>query len=174
MNLLVAEFSTSDQLLDAVRRAQAARLPVAIEAYSPCPVEGLAEALDPRRGRLATWTLGGGLIGGCATFALECYSAVYNYPLNVGGRPLLSWPAFVPPALEATLLCAAAGGIVAWLAASGLPRFHHALFALPAFEAASDDRFFLVLAPQDPQVNEAKVREFLLSLSPVSIGVAAA
>jgi hypothetical protein len=168
---LVAEFSEGAQLLAAVRKVQAAQLSVEIEAYSPCPVEGLAEALSTRREWLAEWMLGGGLVGGCATFAMEWYSAVYAYPVNVGGRPLLSWPAFVPPALEVTLLCAAGCGVVAWLMASGLPRFHHPLFALPEFDAASNNRFFLVVVPQGPHFDEERVRKFLRSLSPLSLSV---
>lgn len=166
---LIAEFSSAAQLLDAARRARDAGLGVTIHAYSPCPVEGLDAVLDSGEGRVALFTLLGGLGGGLATFALECYSAIYDYPLNVGGRPLLSWPAFLPPALEMTLAGAAVCGIVAMLIESRLPRFHHPLFDVKEFERSSSDRFFLLLSAPQQTFDARPVRSFLESLSPLSV-----
>ena len=166
---LIAEFSSAAQLLDAARRARAAGLGATIQAYSPYPVDGLDGVLDAGEGHVALCTLLGGLGGGLATFALECYSAVYDYPINVGGRPLLSWPAFLPPALEMTLAGAAACGIAAMLIECRLPRFYHPLFDVKGFERASSDRFFLLLSAPAQSFDARGVRSFLESLSPLSV-----
>ena len=92
-----------------------------------------------------------------------------DYPINVGGRPTFSWPAFVPPALEMTILFAALFGVFAMLMGNGLPRLHHPLFAIEAFERASSDRFFLLLRADDPQFDAQRARAFLDTLSPLSI-----
>ena len=168
-NGLIAEFSTAAQLLNAALRAREAALGVSIKAYSPCPVEGLEAALDLKEGRVALFTLLGGLCSGIATFALECYSAVYDYPINVGGRPLLSWPAFLPPALEMTLAGAAVCGIVTMLMESGLPRLYHPLFDLRGFERSSSDHFFLLLSAAAQKFDARRVRSFLETLSPLSV-----
>jgi hypothetical protein len=166
---LIAEFSTAAQLLEAAQRAGSANLGVHVQAYSPCPIDGLDAALDVGEGRVALFTLLGGLAGGLATFALECYSAVYDYPINVGGRPLLSWPAFLPPALEMTLAGAAVCGIAAMLIESGLPRFYHPLFDVAAFERSTSDRFFLLLSAPKQSFDSRAIRTFLESLSPLSV-----
>ena len=169
---LIAEFSTAAQLLDAARRARDAGLGVNIQAYSPCPVDGLDAVLEVGQGRVALFTLLGGLGGGLATFGLECYSAVYDYPINVGGRPLLSWPAFLPPALEMTLAGAAVCGIVAMLIESRLPRLYHPIFDVKGFERSSSDRFFLLLSASAPTFKASAVRDFLETLSPLSVAEA--
>ncbi len=166
---LIAEFSSAAQLLDGALRARQARLGVTIQAYSPHPVEGLDSVLAAGEGRVALFTLLGGLGGGLATFVLECYSAVYDYPINVGGRPLLSWPAFLPPALEMTLAGAALCGIVAMLIGCRLPRFYHPLFDVKGFERSSSDRFFLLLSGPARTFDARSVRSFLESLSPLSL-----
>lgn len=169
---LIAEFSTAAQLLDAARRARDAGLGVNIQAYSPFPVEGLDAVLDQGHGRVALFTLLGGLCGGLATFALEFYSAVYDYPIDVGGRPLLSWPAFLPPALEMTLAGAAVCGIVAMLIESRLPRLYHPIFDVKGFERSSSDRFFLLLSAPETAFKTRPVRDFLDTLSPLSVAEA--
>lgn len=166
---LLAEFSDPDQLRGAALRARHHAHYCAIEAYSPCPVDDLAEALDPRPGRIPMWTLLGGVLGGAATFALQWYSAVIDYPINVGGRTLFSWPAFVPAALEMTILWAALFAVGAMLIGSGLPRFHHPLFGVPAFDRASNDRFYLLLRADDPMFDVEHTHAFLQSLAPLSI-----
>jgi hypothetical protein len=166
---LIAEFVSAGQLVDAVRRARRVELCASIEAYSPCPVEGLNAALDLDRGRIPMWMLLGGLTGGLGTYALEWYSAVHAYPINIGGRPLDSWPAFLPAAIEMTLLCAAVCGVGAMLRANGLPRLFHPLFGVHVFERASSDRFFIVLRSDGPQFDPVRARDFLQTLSPASI-----
>jgi hypothetical protein len=164
----MAEFDSAERLLDAV--AAARRLGYTrLEAYSPFAVEGLAEALGPMRDRVPLLTLLGGLIGGIGMLALEYYSAVIDYPIDVGGRPLASWPAFIPPALEMAVLCAALFGVIGMIAANGLPRLYHPLFNLDRFGAASRDGFFLVVRADDPRYDDARVGHDLAALAPLAL-----
>ena len=166
---LLVEFASAEELLGAVGRVRRAQPDCAIEAYSPFAVEGLDEALGVRHDGVAPWTLLGALVGGVGTYALEWYSAVFNYPINVGGRPTASWPAFIPPALEMTELGAAVFGVLAMLIGNGLPRLHHPLFDAKAFERASSDRFFMVVRAQGQNFDMQGAREFCESLAPLSI-----
>lgn len=166
---LLAEFSTAEQLLLAARRARQDVRYAMLEAYSPFPIEGLDEVLGPVHDHIALLTLIGGILGCVGTFALEWYSAVYNYPLNIGGRPTGSWQAFLPPAIEMTVLGAALFGVIAMLLSNGLPRLHHPLFGQKIFERASSDRFFLLLRAEDSKFDALAAREFLDSLVPLSI-----
>ncbi len=166
---LLAEFATADALLEAASRARTQFLAGSVEAYSPFPIDGLSEALGLRADSVPRWMLLGALLGGLGTYALEWYSAVFDYPLNVGGRPFASWPAFLPPALEITLLGAALAGVIAMLAGSGLPRLHHPLFGVAAFTRASNDRFFLLLRAQQASFDAVAARRFLESLGPLTI-----
>lgn len=152
----LAQFPDAASLLAAVRQLRLEGY-TAIEAYSPYAVDGLADAMGPVRNRIPLLMLCGGLVGGLGTLALEYYSAVIDYPIDVGGRPNASWPAFVPAALEMTLLLAAVAGVVGMLVSNGLPRLHHPLFAIKRFEAASRDGFFAVVCCNDPQFEEARV-----------------
>ena len=171
---LLAEFNDPGQLLDAVARSRRDGNYSAIEAYSPYSVPGLDEAFGLPRDRIAPAMLLGAGLGGAGTYALEWYSAVVDYPLNVGGRPFFSWPAFVPAALEMTLLGAALFGFIALLRASSLPRVVHPLFDVPAFDRASSDRFFLLLRADDPRFEPKTAHEFLATLAPLSVSEVAA
>jgi hypothetical protein len=166
---LLAEFTEPAQLRAAVLRARQEGHYDYLDAYSPFPVDGLADALGKRDTRIPRWTFIGGVLGGGSTFALECWSAVVAYPINVGGRPLLSWQAFIPPALEMTILGAAAFAVGAMLLGNRLPQLHHPLFGVPAFERASNDRFFLLVRADDPRFHLLGCRAFLQSLAPLSI-----
>ncbi|MGA9420816.1 MAG: DUF3341 domain-containing protein [Rhodanobacteraceae bacterium] len=166
---LLAEFADARHLREAALCARHQGHYSAIEAYSPHPIDGLGEALDRRRVQVPFWTLLGAILGGGGTYLLEWYSAVIDYPINVGGRPPFSWPAFVPPALEMTILWAALFGVFAMLIGNGLPRLNHPLFAVPAFDRASDDRYFLLLRADDAHFDAQRAREFLDGLSPLSV-----
>jgi hypothetical protein len=166
---LLAEFADAQELMRAVVRARRETRYGALEAYSPFPIPGLAEALGPRRDRIALWMLLGAIIAGGGTFALEWYSAVFNYPINVGGRPTGSWPAFLPGAIEMTVLGAALCGVLAMLVSNGLPRWHHPLFGVDAFARASKDGFFLLLRAEEPNFDARAAREFLETLGCSSI-----
>lgn len=166
---LLAEFDSAAALLGAVRRARAEGYGP-LEAYAPFPVEGLSEALGERRGiGVPLAVLLGGLAGAVGGYFIQYYSAVIDYPLNVGGRPLHSWQAFLPVTVELTLLGAALGGVLAMLWLNGLPRFHHPLFDAPAFARASRDRFFLCLRAHDPRYEPEPSRRWLETLGPLTV-----
>jgi len=171
---LLAEFNSAERLLDAAQRARDAFAPAALEAYSPFPVEGLAEALRQKRDPIPPAMLLGALFGGVGMFALEWYASVFNYPINVGGRPNGSWQAFLPPAIEMTVLFAVLFGVLTMLISNGLPRVFHPLFAVPAFERASGDGFFLLVRADDPHFDAQRARDFLESLTPLTISEVAA
>jgi len=166
---LLAEFADERQLLDAIRHARAGGHYSAIEAYSPYPVEGMDEALGAHRVCVAPWMLLGAIGGGTFTYWLEWYSAVVNYPINVGGRPLFSWPAFIPPAVEMTILWAVLFGVGAVLSGARLPRVRHPLFESHEFERATSDRFFLLVRGDDPRFDAQVAQQFLETLSPLSV-----
>jgi len=165
---LLAEFATADQLLAAAERARHAGFRSA-EAYAPFPVEGLPEAVGFCRNRVPLVTLLGGIAGGAATYFLLWYSAVIDYPINVGGRPLHSWPSFIPPTFEITILGAAFAAVVGMLKMNGLPRLRHPLFAMPEFDLATRNRFFLFLPAADPAYDETRSREWLDRHSPLMV-----
>lgn len=156
---VLGEFATADLLLAAAREAHGRGYPV--EAYSPFPVEGLAEAVGFTHNRVALFTFVGGLLGGAGTYLMQWYSAVLSYPINSGGRPLHSWPAFIPPTFAITILGAAIAAVVAMIAANGLPRLHHPLFALREFDLATRNRFFLCLRPGRQGLDVETARGFL-------------
>jgi hypothetical protein len=164
----LAQFDGAEALLLAVRELRGMGY-AQLEAYTPYAVEGLADALGPMRNRIPWVVLLGGLLGGFGTLGLEYYAAVIDYPINVGGRPDASWPAFVPAALEMTILFAALFGIVGMLAANGLPRLNHPLFDVARFEAASRDGFFLWLRADDPRFDAQQAHADLTRLAPLAI-----
>lgn len=156
----LAQFASVPALLAAVTQLRADGY-TRLEAYTPFAVDGLAEALGPARNRIPLLMLLGGLVGGLGTLALQYYAAVIDYPIDVGGRPDASWPAFIPAALEVTILFAALAGIVGMLVGNGLPRLSHPLFNSTRFEAASRDGLFVLLRADDPRYDAERVlREF--------------
>jgi len=162
----MAEFATADALLAAVQRARAAGYR-RLEAYSPFHIEGLAEALGLAPSRVPLVTLLGALAGGIGAFFLQWYSAVVDYPLDIGGRPLDSWPMFVPTTFELAVLGAALSAFVAVLVGGGLPRLRHPVFAVPEFELAMRDRFFLCLRSDDPGFERESAARLLDELAPL-------
>ena len=165
---LMAEFDEPDELLAATQRAYAEGYR-RMDAYSPFPVEGLAEALGLRRSRLPLIVLIGGIIGCLGGFMLQYYVSVIIYPLNIGGRPLNSWPSFIPVTFETTILVAALTAVLGMLALNGLPRPHHPVFNVERFERASSDRFFLCIEATDAQFEPERTRQFLRSTAPREI-----
>ncbi len=160
---LLAEFLTPETLLDATRHAHAAGYR-RMDAYSPFPVEGLAEALGSQGTAVPAIVLGGGIVGAAGGFFMQWYATTVDYPLNVGGRPLNSWPMYIPITFELTILGAALAAIVGMLALNRLPQPYHPVFNVDAFARASQDRFFLCVEADDPQFERAATARFLADL----------
>jgi hypothetical protein len=161
---LLGEFETTESLLEAARKSRAAGYRK-MNAYTPFPLEGLSEALGQPPTRLPWVVLLGGVFGGIAAYAMLYYASVISYPINVGGRPLHSWPSFVPITFEMTVLGASFAAFFGMLALNGLPHPHHPLFGVPAFSLASRDHFFLCIQSRDPLFQLDTTRQFLESLA---------
>jgi hypothetical protein len=157
---VMAEFATADELVAAARRVRESGYEH-VEAYSPFPIDGLAEALGFERNRVPLFTFVGALCGGIGGYFLQWYSAVVDYPVNIAGRPLNSWPMFVPVTFEMAVLGGALAAVISMLAASGLPKLHHPLFAVPEFDLATRNRFFLCLRSDDPSFTSDGAKELL-------------
>jgi hypothetical protein len=160
---LLAEFVDPDELVKASARIYEEGYRD-FEAYAPMPVHGLPEAVGFPRSGLPLLVLLGGITGSVAGFGMQYYLSVINYPLNIGGRPLNSWPMFIPVTFELTVLFAALTAVLGMLAMNGLPRPHHPLFGVPQFDRASQDRFFVCIRSTDPLFHETATREFLQRL----------
>lgn len=160
---LLAEFPSADALCAAARHARDNGY-TRVEAYSPFAIEGLDDIVGADKGWIAPLTLLGGILGGAGTYFLQWYAAVVDYPINIGGRPLHSWPAFIPATFEITILGAAVAAVLAMLVLNGLPRLYHPLFEVEEFELASRNRFFLCLPARDPVFAPGPARDLLEEL----------
>ena len=160
---LLAEFEDPTSLVAATQQAheQGYRC---MDAYSPFPIEELHHALGMRHTRLPLIVLIGGLIGCIGGFSLQYWVSAVAYPVNVGGKPYFSWPAFIPVTFETTILCAALSAVLGMLALNGLPQPYHPVFNVPRFALASRNRFFLCIESRDPKFNVETTRAFLQSL----------
>jgi len=165
---LIAEFDNPNDLVAAAHKAREAGYRN-MDGYSPFPIEELAEALGFHYNRLPLLVLVGGIIGGIAGYALQYWTSVVAYPLNVGGRPLHSWPSFIPPTFETTVLFAALTAVLGMLALNGLPMPHHPIFNAPRFALATRDRFFLCIEAVDPKFDYDETWRFLQRLAPRQI-----
>ncbi len=163
---LLAEFPSADALCAAAHHARAHGY-TRVEAYSPFAIEGLDDIVGADKGWIAPLTLLGGIAGGAGTYFLQWYAAVVDYPINIGGRPLHSWPAFIPATFEITILGAAVAAVLAMLVLNGLPRLYHPLFEVEEFELASRNRFFLCLPACDPVFAPGPARDLLAELHPL-------
>ena len=167
---LVAEFDSPDAVLAAAKRAHAEGYRV-MDAYTPFPVHGLSDAIGFKRTRLPLIVLIGGLTGAIGGFSMQYFANVIHYPINIGGRPHNSWPAFIIPTFEMTILFSALSAVLGMLALNGLPQPYHPLFNVPSFELASRSHFFLCIEAKDPKFNLEATRALLESLAPRSVSV---
>jgi hypothetical protein len=157
---LIAEFQNPDTLCAALRRVKEGGHH-ALDAFTPYPIEGLDAELDIPPSRIRYAMLAGGLIVAAFAFALQWYSAVIDYPLNSGGRPLNSWQVFLLVPFEVGVFAAALCGVIAFLRSCGLPRLHHPLFEIPGFERATQDHFFLLVAARQTGGSIRELRDVL-------------
>lgn len=164
----VAEFETPATLVQAVERARAEGY-VKMDAYSPFPVEGLAEKLGSRRTLMPLIILLGGIAGMVGGYALQYYCAAITYPINIGGRPLHSWPSFIPVTFESTVLIGSLSAVFGLLGLCGLPLPYHPLFNVPRFAMATRSRFFLCIEAEDPRFDPERTRQFLDALQPQQV-----
>ncbi len=169
---LMAEFDDPTSLVAAAGRAHGEGYRC-MDAYSPFPIEELHEALGSHHTRLPLIVLVGGLCGCIGGYALQYWSSVIEYPLNIGGKPLHSWPAFIPVTFECTILAAALSCVLGMLALNGLPMPYHPVFNLPRFALASRNRFFLCIEATDPKFDLEATRRFLEALEPREVSTVA-
>jgi hypothetical protein len=141
-----------------------------MECYTPYPVEEAAVALRFHKTSVPLVCLMGGIMGMVTAFLMETWITVWSYPMNIAGRPLFSWPAFIVPAYEWTILFAGLSAAFGMLALNGLPQLYHPLFNAPNFrDGASTDKFFLCLEAEDPRFSILETRAFLEKFAPVSV-----
>jgi hypothetical protein len=164
---LMAEFQDPAHVVAAARAVREAGYRK-VDAYSPYPIEALAEALHFHHSRLPLLVLLGGLCGLVAGYGLQYWASVIEYPMNVGGRPFHSWPAFIVPSFETTILFAALTAVLGMLALNGLPEPYHPVFNVPSFALATRDRFFLCVESADAKFDASETRRFLEGLSGVT------
>ena len=162
---LMAEFDDASALVQAAHRAHQAGYR-RMDAYSPFPIEELSEAIGFHPTNVPLVVLIGGLLGGLSGFLMQYWISAINYPVNVAGRPLNSWPAFIVVTFEMTILGAALFAVLGMLALNGLPMPYHPVFNVERFAFASKDRFFLCIEARDPKFDRKATEDFLRSLNP--------
>jgi hypothetical protein len=165
---MMAEFDTPAALVEAAKRTYEAGYK-RIDAYTPFPIEGLAEEIGFHRDEVPLVVLIGGMVGGLTGYLMQYWMAAVAYPLNIGGKPYHSWPAFIVITFEMTILFAGISAVFGMLALNGLPMPYHPVFNVPRFARASRDRFFLVVFSSDVNYDPAATRQFLESLNPRSV-----
>jgi len=165
---LMAEFETPTDLLNACKSAYAEGYRD-MDAYSPFPIEEASEAIGFHKSAVPVVTLVGGLLGGLSGFALQYWINVFAYPLNIGGKPYNSWPAFIVPTFEMTILFAGIIGMLGMFALNGLPQPYHPVFNVDRFSKVTRNRFFLCVEASDPKFDPAGTRQFMERLKPLSI-----
>ena len=165
---VMAEFENPTDLVAAARRVYTLGYR-RINGYSPYPIEELSEAIGFTHTRLPLIVFIGGVVGGLAGFFMQYWIEVIDYPLNVGGKPYNSWPAFIPITFEMTVLFAAFSAVLGMLVLNKLPQPYHPVFNVPNFAMATRDRFFLAIEANDPKFKHDEVVELLKSLNALEV-----
>src|SRR6202045_3095687 len=165
---MMAEFDSAQALVDAAKRTHEAGYQK-IDAYSPFPIEGLAEEIGFHYDEVPLVVLIGGIVGGLTGYLMQYWMPAVAYPLNIGGKPYHSWPAFIALTFEMTILFAGISAVFGMLALNGLPMPYHPVFNVPRFALASKDRFFLIVFSSDNKYDAVQTRKFLEGLAPRSV-----
>lgn len=165
---LMAEFETPDQIIDATQQAREAGYRD-MDTYSPFPIHELFDAMGKHKTWVPAIVLTGGLTGMTGGFLLQTWTTVFDYPLNIGGRPVFSWPSFIPITFESMVLLAAFSAVFGMLLLNGLPEPYHPVFNAPGFDRASQDRFFLCIEATDPMFSESETSQFLQGLGAIRV-----
>jgi hypothetical protein len=165
---VMAEFDSVEAILAAAQKARDAGYR-AMDAYTPFPVDGLTEALGKPPSLLPRLVLACGLLGAATGYLMQYYLSKFYYPINVGGRPLNSWPAFIPVTFELTILFAAFGAVLGMLISNRLPMPYHPVFNVPEFSRSQRDRFFLCIEKADPQFHLTETKNFVDGLGALSV-----
>jgi ActD protein len=160
---VMGEFTTPEELIEAARKVREEGYR-RFDAYAPFPVEGLSEAMHLKRNLVPMITLLGGLAGGLGGFGFQYWANVSSYAMDIGGRPLNSWPAFIPVTFELTILGASLAAVFGMLALNGLPQPHHPVFNVHRFSHASTDRFFVCIEARDKKFHLVETVRFLQGL----------
>ncbi len=156
----LAQFSGPDELVRAIRRLREDNY-ASLESFTPFPIAEVIEQMSFKRSPVPLIILIGGVIGGASIYALEYWINIYAYPINIGGRPLHSWPAFIPPTFECIVLLASFAAFIGVILVCRLPRLHHPLFEIEAFKRASTDGFFLAVRADDGRYDVEKLRDLM-------------
>jgi hypothetical protein len=164
----MASFADGDALIAAAEKAREAGY-VRMDGYSPFPVEGLDEAIGVKPTKLPLIVLLGAIAGGVGGYLMQYWMEGIDYPKNVGGRPLISWPAFIPAIFELTILLGSFAAVIGMLALNGLPMPYHPVFNVNHFRTASRDGFFLCIESDDAKFDLEGTKRFLETLSPLGV-----
>lgn len=165
---IMAEFDTATELVDAANQVRLAGY-THTDAFSPFPLHEIDEALGIKRSILPLLVFAGGIVGCLTGIGLQVFVHYIDYPLNIGGRPYLSWPSFIPPSYELTILLAGFTAVFGMLFLNGLPRPYHPVFNVPRFALATREKFFLLIEAADPKYSYDETKSFMESLNPQEV-----
>lgn len=165
---IAAEFENPDQLLHAARRAKEAGYS-RMDTYSPIPIHGMSDVIGFRDERVPLFMFLGGVVGAFSGFFLQTYTNVWDYPFQVGGKPLIGYPAWVPVTFECTVLFSALTGVFSMILLNGLPKPYDPMFNMASFARASQDRFFLCIEAKDPNFSLTDTMRFMENLGAVNV-----